>query len=272
MGKQPRKASWLVSLLTALVVWPSAALLASPICRSGDHPVTTAGYVGSDGKQHVPVSIGGAIAGDLFDAIVQAMYEWNAHSSRTNIIFEFETSEHSGALFIDFGDTDTDPCAFAWFASAEINLTTDMNVAAANDLDNTAHLIAHEIGHFLMLDDGASSGIMVNYSSSVSDCTEAVQTAGYPSIGVTEDDAETARDCVDNAGTTFLGGGGEEEYTDWGECERWLVVVHYECYGVDCEPTWYDFVDYLGECEPVPPAPAPTPSAHSVTIDERRMG
>ena len=221
------------------------------------------GYDGVDGKRHYRIHVDeGTLSSQYFaDAVVDAtlasINQWNAKSHLTNVVLEYTTDYGSADLKI--GQVD-DPfysgdCAKTWFNldSEELIIVSELFAwDTADNINDGAAILNHEIGHFLGLDDippgSGSSSVMQQVSTPVPDCEGTARQVN----GIQDSDASKVLDCLTQYAPPTPGGGGgyvepdgpypappPEPYYYW--CwDYYLATDFYHCVGTNCQYLVHD--------------------------------
>jgi hypothetical protein len=156
-----------------------------------------------DGKIHVKYGfVDSNIDTESRAAIENAIAQWNAQSASTGVVFDVAgPTEFADLEFKPSTDTlDTGGCAGFRAATGRIYYSPDWETRANNSVAAGATVIAHELGHFLGLDDAGvnppTPTIMNNPSNP--DC----QTATVPTTTVQHTDATQAGGCISSVRPT----------------------------------------------------------------------
>lgn len=112
----------------------------------------------ADGKIHVTYSFNDPNISDASkNAILNAIGQWNAESNSTRVVFELAAP--NAAIDLEFKAStnvdDTGGCAGFRSASGRVYYSPAWEQRAAGSQANGATVIAHELGHYLGLDEGA---------------------------------------------------------------------------------------------------------------------
>jgi hypothetical protein len=151
-----------------------------------------------DGKIHVKYGFFDSnIDNEAKAAIENALAQWNAESSSTGVVFELAGPGESVDLqFTPSTDiSNTGGCAGFRSASGRIYYSPDWELRANSNVAAGATIMAHELGHYLGLDDAGenpSTPTIMNNPPSNSDC----QTATVPTTTVQHTDATQAGGCI----------------------------------------------------------------------------
>ena len=200
------------------------------------------GLIGTDGKRHVKVkahNFGGA----ALTALSAACDKWNALSNTTGIVFEI-SNDWGHVLVIEESDPNLTLGVAAYsFDEAFIYADPAVISAAGSYPDELARLWAHELGHYLGLDDnnGDSGDLMYQcHVAGVVNCV-ASRTQEPSSANATK-----VASCLQHIQNAELSSG---SYYDYGQepdtqnedyvCDiTWLKTDHYHCSGTSCT-YWY---------------------------------
>jgi hypothetical protein len=199
---------------------------------------------GADGKIHITYGFAEAPSEAVKNSVSTGFSQWNGVSGATKVVFEAAVP---GALpDLEFKSSDsankTGGCAGYRQATDRVYYSPGFQQAAQASTSAGATMIAHEIGHFLGMDEAGSNPstptIMNNGSGSVS-CLDSAQ--NVTTKAVLPIDGTAAGGCVQQARTTHViggvgGGGGDpgdgyyyEPYYGGSCYARYIVTDYYLC-------------------------------------------
>ncbi len=202
------------------------------------HDVGTA-LRGSDGKYHVTYDLSQA-SPNVQQAAQAAFNEWNGFSSTPGVVFE--PVQAGGYANIEFkADSTKTDCAAYGPGTSRIYYGPGFEQRAAFSISAATTALAHEIGHYLGLDEAGTNPpqpTIMNQAPPGSNCV----TATVPTDNVQPGDASKATECVQQAHDVRSGGGGgaRDESYPWtdrpdGFCTaEYLVTDHYLCGSSGC--------------------------------------
>jgi len=209
-----------------------------------------------DGKIHIKYSFFDAnIDTESKNAIVNAINQWNSKSASTGVVLEEGSSSD-----LEFKPS-TDPndhggCAGFRLSSGRVYYSPDWETRANNSESNGATVIAHEIGHFLALDEAGLNPIILSIMNNPSsgNCV----TATVPTTSVLQGDAVKAGECIAAVRPTpSPTPPPPEQIDDQGECTSygyfWNSFASPRCrsdsIGPACSPEQWGFWHHCFECQ-----------------------
>lgn len=215
----------------------------------------------SDGKTHVKYRFrdenGNAITPDasMTTAMQQGAQRWNAQSGTTKVVFEAAgPNDYADIIVIPSSDPNkSGGCGGMDTLLGYLYYDPSLVTAAQSSTANAATVIAHELGHYLGLDDAGANPnpptIMNNPGPGMS-CTNFT----VPTTSPTSSDATKAAQCTQAARLAQFspngGGGGHSGYIykDPGlQCfARYEVTDYYYCTSDGGCSYMYSSWDYLG--------------------------
>lgn len=230
----------LFSLALALV--PTANSQQQCLPNLGDHYIGGM-RPGSDGKIHVKYRFRDANGQDVApnsamqSAMEQGTQRWNAQSGTSKVVFEAAgPNDYADLIVLPSSDpTKTGGCAGVDTLFGYLYYDPALVTAAENGVADAATVIAHELGHFLALDDAGFNPnpptIMNNPGQGMS-CTD----FAVPSTSPNSEDAAAAEVCVRVSR-------GIQAITSGSGSDRNRKFIHQEQVGPQCFDR-YEVTDY----------------------------
>jgi len=159
----------------------------------------------SDGKIHVTFSFNDPnISQTSKNAILNALNQWNGQGSTSGFVFEAAAAGVTGDVEFmpSTNQTETGGCAAYKPSSQRILYSHDWEQRATIEADG-ATVIAHEIGHYLGLDDaGTNPSTPTIMNNPVVTQTSTCENATVTTTTVQQNDASRANTCITNARPT----------------------------------------------------------------------
>ncbi len=212
----------------------------------------------ADGKIHITYGFANASSNAVKDAAAAAFAQWNGMSSTTKVVFEPVPA--GGSPDIQFKPSDdpakTNGCAGYSPGTDRIYFSPGLDQAAQASTSAGATMIAHEVGHFLGLDEAGtnpSSPTIMNNGSGApgTTCLQAAQ--NVPTKTVQSGDAAKVPSCVAQAQSQHTIGLVEPNapynnyYYIGGTCyDVYLVTDYYNCFPGDGCIYELSTYEYLG--------------------------
>jgi hypothetical protein len=217
---------------------------------------------GTDGKIHVKYRFrdadGNAITPDsaMQAAMEQGAGRWNTRTGTTNVVFEAAgPNDYADLIVIPSSDPNKSlGCGAVDPLLGYLYYDPSLVTAAQSSVSNAATVIAHELGHFLGLDDAGvnpTTPTIMNNPGPGSTCTNFT----VPTTTPTEADATKAKECAQAARlaqtpliqpTGTKGGGGFINFNTGFQCyDRYMVTDYYYCTSDSCSYMYSDW-DYMG--------------------------
>jgi hypothetical protein len=212
----------------------------------------------SDGKIHITYGFADASSNAVKSAAAAAFAQWNGMSNTTKVVFE--PVPVGGSPDIQFkpseNEAKTKGCAGYSPDSDRIYFSPGLDQAAQFSTSAGATIIAHEIGHFLGLDEAGtnpSSPTIMNNGSGTpgTTCLQAAQ--NVPTTTVQSSDAAKVPSCVAQARSQHTVGLVEPNspynnyYYIGGNCyDTYLVTDYYQCFGGDGCTYVLSTYEYIG--------------------------
>ncbi len=195
------KFSFLVKTLIATVILSIGIVISirAVVCvEDADiSPELKSRPVGVDGKIHVKYSFFDSnISTDSKNAILNAIAQWNDKSGATGVVFELAGPQDNVDLEFkpSTNNDDHNGCAGFKPAAGRVYYSPAWETRASNDVAHGATPMAHELGHYLGLDEAGENpmtpSIMNNPTSA--NCV----TSTVPTSTVLDSDATKSGSCI----------------------------------------------------------------------------
>ena len=139
----------------------------------------------------------------VLNSVTNAVQQWNGRTSTTQVVFEpAAAGEHADIQFIPDQSPEVGLCAAYDPGDDRVHYNAGFQQRAQNSSSDGATVIAHELGHFLGLDEaGANPSDPSIMNNPVVGPNTTCASATVPTTHVLDNDATKAHQCTDNAQT-----------------------------------------------------------------------
>jgi hypothetical protein len=185
------------------------------------------------------------------NAIVNAIGQWNSKSSATGVFLE-EASSSDIEFKLSSDNADHGGCAAFRLSSGRVFYSAAWETRANNSEADGATVMAHEIGHYLALDDAGVNPVIptIMNNPSSSNCV----TATVPTTSVLQSDAVKSGQCIAAVRPTPTPSPTpsptpDEEQTCYDNFGFWIGGTCQYSANPGCEPGQWGFTNSSSDCQ-----------------------